>query len=135
MLQKEFESLTGKKLTAEEYAYIEKIYMYVDMDKQDFCAAVKKNNFEELTAHLVKRAEQLEEARDKYYLKVNDLLDDAKDAVYLLLKAASEYKREDMKKAAITLVGMKSVVLIDMEKGFELNNEERAYIIKMLYAK
>ena len=35
MLQKEFEALTGKKVTAEEYAEIEKVYMAIDnMDKE-----------------------------------------------------------------------------------------------------
>lgn len=43
MLQKEFEALTGKKVTAEEYAEIEKVYMAIDnMDKEEFCAACGK---------------------------------------------------------------------------------------------
>ena len=42
MQQVEFEALTGKKVSAEQYAEIEKVYMAAyAMDKQEFCAAWK----------------------------------------------------------------------------------------------
>ena len=55
MLQKEFEALTGKKVTAEEYAEIEKVYMAIDnMDKEEFCAAWNEQKFGYIVGELVK---------------------------------------------------------------------------------
>jgi len=60
MLQKEFEALTGKKVTAEEYAEIEKVYMAIDnMDKEEFCAAWNEQKFGYIVGELVKSVQEL----------------------------------------------------------------------------
>lgn len=125
MLQKEFEALTGKKVTAEEYAEIEKVYMAASgMDKQEFCAAWNAGKLCYIVDELVKHVRALEEVRDRKKAQV--------DAAFVLLNSANEHNDEDMKEAAIELVGMKTAVRIDLENGFKLSEAERDYILENL---
>ena len=50
----------------------------------------------------------------------------------MLLNGANEHDDEDMKEAAIALVGLDTAVRIDIENGFTLNERERDYILENL---
>lgn len=133
MLQKEFEALTGKKVTAEEYAEIEKVYMAIDnMDKEEFCAAWNEQKFGYIVGELVKNVQALEEVRDRKMKQVGDMEEKAENAAFVLLNSANEHNDEDMKEAAIALVGMKEAVRIDLENGFKLSEAERDYLLENL---
>lgn len=133
MLQKEFEALTGKKVTAEEYAEIEKVYMAASgMDKQEFCAAWNAGKLCYIVDELVKHVRALEEVRDRKKAQVDAAEEKAEDAAFVLLNSANEHNDEDMKEASIELVGMKTAVRIDLENGFKLSEAERDYILENL---
>ena len=133
MQQVEFEALTGKKVTAEEYAEIEKVYMAVyGMDKQEFCAAWKEGKLCYIVDELVKHVQALEEVRDRKMKQVGDMEEKAEDAALVLLNNANYRVDDSLKEAAIALVGMEKVVRIDLENGFRLSAAERDYILENL---
>lgn len=133
MLQKEFEALTGKKVTAEEYAEIEKVYMAASgMDKQEFCTAWNAGKLCYIVDELVKHVRALEEVRDRKKAQVDAAEKKAEAAARMLLAKADMYDDGDLKTAAIDLVGLIQVVLIDVEEGYKLSNVERDYILENL---
>lgn len=133
MLQKEFEALTGKKVTAEEYAEIEKVYMAIDnMDKEEFCAAWNEQKFGYIVDELVKSVQELTKWRDHWKKLMDEAEEKAEDAAFVLLNSANEHNDEDMKEAAIALVGMKTAVRIDLENGFKLSEAERDHLLENL---
>ena len=133
MLQKEFEALTGKKVTAEEYAEIEKVYMAIDnMDKEEFCAAWNEQKFGYIVGELVKQVQELTKWRDHWKKQMDEAEEKAEDAAIALLYGANKHNDEGMKEAAINLVGLDAVVRLDVENGFELNQRERDYILENL---
>ena len=133
MLQKEFEALTGKKVTAEEYAEIEKVYMAIDnMDKEEFCAAWNEQKFGYIVDELVKQVQELTKWRDHWKKQMDEAEEKAEDAAIALLYGANKHNDGDLKTAAIDLVGLMQVVLIDVEEGYKLSNVERNYILENL---
>lgn len=133
MLQKEFEALTGKKVTAEEYAEIEKVYMAIDnMDKEEFCAAWNEQKFGYIVGELVKSVQELTKWRDHWKKRLNEAEERARAAAFVLLNGANEHNDEDMKEEAIALVGMKEAVCIDVKEGFKLSETERDYLLENL---
>ena len=133
MLQKEFEALTGKKVTAAEYAEIEKVYMAIDnMDKEEFCAAWNEQKFGYIVGELVKSVQGLTKWRDHWKKQMDEAEEKAEDAAIALLYGANQHNDESMKEAAINLVGLDAVVRLDIENGFELNQRERDYILEKL---
>lgn len=133
MLQKEFEALTGKKVTAEEYAEIEKVYMAASgMDKQEFCAAWNEKKFGYIVGELVKSVQELTKWRDHWKKQMDEAEEKAEDAAIALLYCANKHNDEGMKEAAFNLVGLDAVVRLDVENGFELNQRERDYILENL---
>ncbi|WP_373172699.1 hypothetical protein [Prevotella merdae] len=133
MLQKEFEALTGKKVTAEEYADIEKVYMAIDnMDKEEFCAAWNEQKFGYIVGELVKSVQELTKWRDHWKKKLDEAEERARGAAFVLLKGANEHNDEDMKDEAIYLVGMKEAVSIDLKEEFKLSEAERDYLLEYL---
>lgn len=133
MQQKEFEALTGKTVTAEEYADIEKVYMAIDgMDKETFCAAWNEQKFGYIVDELVKEVENLRKWRDHWKAQMDEADEKAEAAARALLEKANQYDDGELKTAAIELVGLQQVVLIDVEEGYKLSGEERDYILENL---
>ena len=133
MQQKEFEALTGKKVTAEEYADIEKVYMAIDgMDKETFCAAWNEQKFGYIVDELVKQVENLRKWRDHWKTRADEADEKYEAAARMLLKKAEIYGDGDLKTAAIELAGLEQVVLIDVEENYKLSNTERSYVLENL---
>lgn len=120
-------------MTAEEYAEIEKVYMAIDnMDKEEFCAAWNEQKFGYIVGELVKSVQELTKWRDHWKKLMDEAEEKAEDAAFVLLNSANEHNDEDMKEAAIALVGMKTAVRIDLENGFKLSEAERDHLLENL---
>ena len=120
-------------MTAEEYAEIEKVYMAIDnMDKEEFCAAWNEQKFGYIVGELVKSVQELTKWRDHWKKQMDEAEEKAEDAAFVLLNCANEHNDEDMKEAAIALVGMKTAVRIDLENGFKLSEAERDHLLENL---
>lgn len=131
MQQKEFEALTGKTVSAAEYAEIEKVYMAADgMDKQEFCAAWKAGKMAYIVDELVRTAEGLRKWRNEYRQKLDDADDKDEAAALAMLEAAYKHEDEGLKAAAVKLVGIEMVTRLDVENGWPLSERERDYILE-----
>lgn len=130
MQQKEFEMLTGKTVTAEEYEKIENAYMALpDMNKYDFCDKWAAGEFDEIVCAL---SESVKES----LRKVEDRESVMKAAAYGLLQTAQliddEKLKADIKLDAIKLVGYRNVIKIYLEKGYALSEQDRSFILAHL---
>ena len=130
MLQKEFEALTGKKVTADEYAEIEKVYMAIgNMDKNEFCTAWNEQDSGYIMGELVKSVQQLTKWRDHWKQQLDEAEEKAENAATVMLNVAYEHNDDEIKREAISLVGIKTAVRIDLENGFNLCDAERDYLL------
>lgn len=129
MTQQEFQDLTGRKVTAEEFRSIEKMYYAVpNMDKHEFCKRWVQTGNNPLTIELAKQTillngmleERNNEAEDCHY-KMEEL------AWFLIGKAAA-YEDGDFYKEAIRIVGQKEAILHKIKMGYPLWKEDREYI-------
>lgn len=130
MLQKEFETLTGKTVTTEDYAAIDRIYMAAyGMDKQEFCAAWRENDMRAIVDELTSNIDSLEKKADTLTQRLHEADEKNVAAATAILRKAEAYKDNELKQAAIELVGLKTVACIDLKNLWQLNEEERAYIL------
>lgn len=130
MLQKEFETLTGKTVTAEDYTAIDRIYMAAyGMDKQEFCTAWRENDMRAIADELTKNIGALERKTDRLEQNLKASEERQLAAATAMLRKAEAYKDNELKQAAIEMVGLKAVTHIDLKNLWQLNEEERAYIL------
>lgn len=130
---KEFRTLTGQEVTENEFEDINKLYMATgNMDKEEFCAAWNAQNFEYIVGELVKSVQEQTKWRDHWKKQMDEAKEKAEDAAFVLLNGANEHNDEELKEAAIALVGMNTAVRVDLEYDFKLSEAERDYILENL---
>lgn len=130
MLQKEFETLTGKTVTTEEYTAIDRIYMAAyGMDKQEFCTAWRENDMRAIVDELTKNIDALEKKADRLAQNLKASEERQTAAATAMLRKAEAYKDNELKQAAIDMVGLTAVARIDLKNLWQLNEEERAYLL------
>lgn len=129
MTQKEFQDLTGRKVTEREYRNIEKMYYAVpNMEKQEFCTRWVQTGNNPLTIELTKQVillngmleERNNEAED-YHCKMEEL-------AWFLIGKADAYEDSDFYNEAIRIVGHKAAILHKIKMGYRLWKEDREYI-------
>lgn len=124
MTQQEFEALTGKEIETDTFnTIVNPMYMAIDLDKQAFARDVKKHGLVDS-----KVAQELTEAVEKQKEVIESQRILIKSTVYFLLSRGEA----GCDKQAIKLVGHKEVITIKMQQNFELNDDDRAYIIDLL---
>ena len=130
MKQSEFEKLTGRMVTNDEFAEINRIYHAIDdiIEPKDFSECWRKFDNRTIFNKLVRKIEKLKEIE-----KLCDNMEANLNAAALaLLGAANKYNDEDLKSEAICAVGLDAVVRMDIKHNFKLDEEERDYILKEL---
>ena len=88
MTQKEFEERTGKPVTAEVYANIEKVYMNTNLDKDAFCNAY------------IKSPQVLSEL-EKQTVLVRELFEERKMMANFLIEQAQKWSASDLRERVI----------------------------------
>ena len=124
MTQQEFEALTGKEIETNTFdTIVNPMYMATKLDKQAFACDVKKHDLissqvaQELTAANKEREDEIKNLKLLLNSTVNFLLTRG--------EAACD-------KQAIKLVGHQEVIRIKMQQNYDLNEDDRAYIISIL---
>lgn len=129
MTQKEFQDLTGRKVTEEEYRNIEKMYYAVpNMDKQEFCKRWVQTGNNPLTIELTKQAILLNGMLEERNNEVDDCHDKMEELAWFLIGKADAYEDSDFYKEAIRIVGQKVAILHKIKMGYHLWKEDREYI-------
>lgn len=155
MLQTEFKELMGlKEITEEQYTQADKIYLACDLEKKTFCRLYKHCSAEAilLLDNIVNMLKEARAYQKKLHAECEALREDNKPLVETALEhynSALEISKnvsEDFAGAfeedarmffdiASQLGGYKEVVLMCLDKGYPLLQEEREYIYYQLNKK
>ena len=129
MTQKEFQDLTGRKVTEEEYQGIEKMYYAVpNMDKHEFCKRWLQTGKNPLTIELAKQATIASGMLEERNNELEDCHNRMEELAWYLIGKASAYDDTDFYNEAIRIVGRKAAVLHKVKMGYPLWKEDREYI-------
>lgn len=119
MLQKEFEELTGLKLSDDGYAEVEECYMNTDLDKVMFCKLWVENP----TA--------LKEIERKTVL-VRELYGERKCLSNFLIDQAEKWSASDLKEKAIAMIGEREYIRRKIAKGYNLWEADKELFLDIL---
>ena len=127
MTQKEFETLTGKEVTAEEYQNIEAVYMAdKDMDKVAFC---------EMWVNTPKAAQKMmiemavNEQRVKY--NVQSLLNEKKHLLDVMFGSVQRMSDPELRKECIKQMGAKEYCKKLLKGGLKLWEDDKQLMIEI----
>lgn len=120
MTKKEFEDITGLKVTAEGYSEeIEPIYMNTDIDKNLFCKLWREC------------PEALKEIERKTVL-VRELYEERKRLENFLIDQAEKCGENDLREKAISMLGAKKYLKCKLSKGYDLWDEDKKLLEDIL---
>ncbi|WP_270561489.1 hypothetical protein [Bacteroides cellulosilyticus] len=122
MTLQEFSERTRLTPTSEEYNLIEKMYLKADnMDKDEFCKDFKKHSQSTILATFYKKALHLKAECDNFRKQQLETAE-------LLIGKAHALNDTDLRNHAVKLVGEKQVVLMILNLGLPLWDEDKEYI-------
>ncbi len=134
MMQKEFEERTGMKVTAEEYAKIEKLYMAAgNMDKDAFCEEYKYLQSSPLVQELQTSLRIAENKIQQKDTQIEAYKKDLDGAARFIMEA-EEYgcKSEAARGKAIEILGQKDYLTRKLQRGFKLTEADRKILAEIL---
>ena len=129
MTQQEFQDLTGRKVTEEEYQGIEKMYYAVpNMDKCEFCKRWIQTGNNPLTIELAKQATIANGMLEERNNELADCHTKMEELAWFLIGKAAAYDDTDFYNEAVRIVGRKAAILHKIKMGYPLWKEDREYI-------
>ena len=133
MLQKEFEALTGRQSSAEEFKEVNRIYMAAEnMDKQAFCRAWTEGDFRTIAEALADTVERSEKNNNDILMKLGAAEERAEEAARQMLLDSDKYGDDQMKESAHRLVGDRLATKMALELGCSLNQKERDLLLHIM---
>lgn len=142
MTQKEFEDRTRRVITAEDYLFVQNLYMAAgEMDKDEFCkelramcaydAANDRIELRQCLKEIGKRVGAMEAQID--FLKKTSKSKREEIAESLIGKACA-YEDSDLYNEAVKLIGQRAVTLIKLRKDLPFWDEDAQFIRSSLEA-
>ena len=129
MTRIEFQDLTGRKVTEDEFQVVEEMYYAVpNMDKHEFCKRWIQTGNNPLTMALAKQATILAGMLEERNNELDDSHSKMEEFAWFLIGKAAAYQDTDFYKEAIRIVGQKAAVLHKIKMGYPLWKEDREYI-------
>ena len=145
MLQHEFESLIGASISEREFnEVINPMYMYTDLDKEDFCSDWMTHCgsliLKQLTDAVNARDKKIEEQKaiidrqSQALDRLNRMIEDSLDMAVAeeLAKMSVEHENREYARQAINLVGRSNFIKIKLEGGMKLYNDDYEYLIETI---
>ena len=145
MLQHEFESLIGASISEREFnEVINPMYMYTDLDKEDFCSdwmthcgsVILKQLTDGINRADKKNEEQkaIIDSQSKALDRLNRIIEDSLDMAVAeeLAKMSVEHENREYARQAINLVGRSNFIKIKLEGGMKLYNDDYEYLIETI---
>lgn len=128
MTREEFTQRTGIEVETMQYAAIEQVYMYTELDKDDFCADYKKHGDSVIISHLVNELDKItcEIGRAQVSLKAYERL--IKGVAEMLIRKAEEDMDEELYKSAIDIIGRSECIKYKLNNNLELDKQDKEYI-------
>ena len=132
MTQQEFTQRTGIEVETMQYAAIEQVYMYTELDKDDFCADYKKHGDSVIISHLVNELDKTTCERGCAHASLKEYKALMQDIAEMLIYKADEHMDEELYNAAINIIGVEECIKHKLINGLELTKEDKEYILKVL---
>lgn len=132
MTREEFTKRTGMEVETMQYATIEQVYMYTELDKDAFCEDYKKHGDSVIISHLVNELDKTtyERGRAQASLKAYEHL--MKGVAEMLIRKAEENMDEELYNSAINIIGLEECIKYKLINNLELDKQDKEYIIEKL---
>lgn len=125
MTQQEFTEQTGINPTAEEFDYINSVYLNTSLNKDEFCKDFKKHGDSKIIRDVHVRVLNFV-MRCKQQAKIIDTLTD------FLIGKAHAYEDTDFRSHAVRIAGEVEVVRRTIELGLPLWDEDRKVVLSII---
>lgn len=132
MTQQEFTQRTGIEVETMQYAAIEQVYMYTELDKDDFCADYKKHGDSVIISHLVNELDKTTYERGRAHASLKEYKALMQDIAEMLIHKADEHMDEELYNSAINIIGVEECIKYKFINDLELTKEDKEYILKVL---
>lgn len=140
MTQKEFEELTRRLITAEDYRLVENLYLAAgNMDKNEFCKEMRAMCAYDAANDHIELRQCLKEIGRKVgaqdaelgFLKRTTREKQRELAEFLVGKACA-YEDSDFHREAVKLIGQREVTLMKLRMNLPLWDEDKKYLASVL---
>lgn len=136
MTQQEFTDRTGLTPTEMEFQYVHDIYMQTNLNKDMFCRDYKKHGkseiVEELYGKLAAKIRAFDELFTRHDNFKNEKYKQELELARFLLSKAAAYNDPDLEREACKLVSRSTAILIKIKDGYQLTDDDFAYIANNL---
>lgn len=140
MTQQEFENLTHRTTTTEDYRIIENLYLAAgNMDKKEFCEELKAMCAYDYANDQIELRQCLREigrcvggmdAENRALQMVMKTRNE--ELAEFLIGKAHAYNDTDFRSEAVKLIGEAAVVKMTIDMGFQLWDEDKKYVRNLL---
>lgn len=115
-----------------QYATIEQVYMYTELDKDAFCADYKKHGDSVIISHLVNELDKItyECGSAQASLKTYERL--MKGVAEMLIRKAEEDMDEELYKSAIDIIGRSECIKYKLSNNLELDKQDKEFMFNVL---
>lgn len=132
MTQQEFTQRTDIEVETMQYAAIEQVYMYTELDKDDFCADYKKHGDSVIISHLVNELDKTTYERGRAHASLKEYKALMQDIAEMLIHKADEHMDEELYNSAINIIGVEECIKYKLINDLELTKEDKEYVLKVL---
>ena len=133
MQKREFEELTGLEVSDAQYSTIEKIYLYTEMMKDEFCKDYANGCGHKIQEEMLNVVEALEGGITSRNLEISNLRQERAEMVDFLLSRYNATGDDELRKQAIAMVGEKGYILRRLYMGHQIIEEKDRNIIIELW--
>ena len=128
MTQQEFTQRTGIEVETMQYAAIEQVYMYTELDKDAFCADYKKHGDSVIISHLVNELNKMACEIERAHASLKEYKALMQDIAEMLIRKAEEDMDEELYKSAIDIIGRSECIKYKLNNNLELDKQDKEYI-------
>lgn len=132
MTRQEFTQRTGMEVETMQYATIEQVYMYTELDKDAFCADYKKHGDSVIISHLVNELDKTTYERGRAHASLKAKENLMKGVAEMLIRKAEEDMDEELYKSAIDIIGRNECIRYKFDNNLELDKQDKEYIKELL---
>ena len=128
MTQQEFTQRTGIEVETMQYAAIDQVYMYTELDKDAFCADYKKHGDSVIISHLVNELDKTTYERGRAHASLKEYKALMQDIAEMLIRKAEEDMDEELYKSAIDIIGRGECIKYKLNNNLELDKQDKEYV-------
>lgn len=132
MTREEFTQRTGIEVETMQYAAIEQVYMYTELDKDDFCVDYKKHGDSVIISHLVNELDKITYERGRAHASLKEYKALMQDIAEMLIRKADEHMDEELYNSAVNIIGVEECIKYKLINDLELTKQDKEYILEVL---